>query len=953
MQDERKLGTVLFADIVASTSAIQDLEPDGALDLLRPAIADMAESVRLFGGTVNRVTGDGLMALFGVPVADEEHALSACCAALDMLTRQGRGPGVQLRIGVHSGEFVVHALSVGDLTGIDAAGVAVHVAARLQQQAGPGEAWISEATARLARGRITAEPIGLLAMRGIDQPVPALRLRDADRMARGPEMAGPRDSSPFVGREAELAVLAGAFARLSEGRGAACLVVGEAGIGKSRLVREFLQRMARGAPVLRMGGVRWRRGIGFHALSAITQAGTDRPADDADALAMAQLRAALVAVMEDPQGQAATGLLPSERWHRTIAAAQAAVLAWKNDRPRILVVEDAHWLDRESAEVLRHMSQALSDHPILMVITARPEMAIRLADGTATIALGPLPSDSAAELATAALARHGSSSANAVAAVVARCDGNPFFIEEAAALPDPTAVPDSVRPLLAMRIDALDPQRRALVDIIAAMEEPLEVSLLAILAREAGGTLALPDQLRRLEAAGFLAIQGTGTAQRVGCRHALLQEVVYGALTRRRRVALHARISEVLDSAGAVVAEQVELLARHSLLGQRWEACLVHSEMAARKALGRFANRDAVVHIENAITALGALPRDERYLHRAVDLRLQLRDPLFRLGRMDALRRHLLEAGDLAAQLHDTGRLAQLRIFEIHHLWLTGDLAGAGEAIGQAQALARSANDAALALRTRFQEGLWFMAKGRYGACVAAMEDVAAGAADPAHGGRFGLDPPLVVVALGYSARVRVDLGDIDGARHAADRCLGWAAQVARPFSHVFATLADGCVLSGEGRHGEAVARLEEALAQCGKADSDLMRVVCLMLLGVAEDSAGRAAVAVERLSAAVAMAVEIGFMVQQPLRVAFLARALLAAGSTAEAGRRAAEALGEARRQGNAAAAALALVVLGQIEAAGGRQGEASARGREAAALARECGLVAIERQAAALQAG
>ena len=689
MQDERKLGTVLFADIVASTSAIQDLEPDGALDFLRPAIADMAESVRLFGGTVNRVTGDGLMALFGAPVADEEHALSACCAALDMLARQDRNPGVQLRIGVHSGEFVVYALTVGDLTGIDAAGVAVHVAARLQQHAVPGEAWISDTTARLARGRITAEPIGLVTMRGIDQPVPALRLRDADRAGRGPEVAGPRDGSPFVGRETELATLAAAFARLPEGGGAACVVVGEAGIGKSRLVGEFLRLMASGVPVLRMRGVRWRRGIGFHALSAITQDHTDLPADDADAVAMSHLRAALMGVLEDPRGQAAAGLLPSERWHRTITAAQVAVLAWMKDRPRILVVEDAHWLDRESAEVLRHISQALPEQPILMVITARPEMGDRLADGTATIALGALPSHSATELAVAALARHGSGSAKAVAAVVARCGGNPFFIEEAAALPDPTAMPDAVRPLLAMRIDALDPQPRALVDIVAAMEEPVEVSLLEVLARETGGTPALLDRLRRLEAAGFLAIHGTGTAQRVGCRHALLQEVVYRALTRRRRVALHARISEVLDAASPAVANQVDLLARHSLLGQRWAACLVHSATAARQALGRFANRDAVAHIENAIAALEALPRDERYLDRAVDLRLQLRDPLFRLGRTDALRRRLVEAGDLAAQLHDANRLAQLKIFEIHHSWLTGDLDAARDAIGQAQALAR------------------------------------------------------------------------------------------------------------------------------------------------------------------------------------------------------------------------------------------------------------------------
>jgi class 3 adenylate cyclase len=938
--DERKLATVLFADIAASTSAIEQLDPEGALEFLRPALADMAGAVELFGGTVNRVTGDGMMALFGAPAADEDHAVLACCAALEMLARQERHAGVRLRIGVHSGEFVVHTLQVGALQGIDAAGVAVHMAARLQQHAAAGEAWVSEATVGLGRGRIAGGAAELVRMRGIAAPVPARRLLAADAGPRGGAGGGMRDTSPFLGRDADMARLEGAFRDLGAGRGSAWVVTGEAGIGKSRLLREFVRWIAGGVPALRMSGIRWRRDTGFHALAATLRDDDALAGNAARARALAGLREELQDVVGNVAGPGDGALLPSERRRRRIAAARDALIAWMAGGARLLVVEDAQWLDPDTAEVVRQVVAAVQGQPLLVAMTARQEGGRHGMPGAEELTLAPLEAGSAARLAAALLARHGHGAAASVAAVVARCGGNPFFIEEACALPDPTLMPDAVRPLLAMRVDGVEGQQRALLDLVAALEEPVEVALLAAMAEAAPGDPVLHRDVQGLVDGGFLMVEDAAGPARVACRHALLQEVVYGALTHRRRVELHARICAALEGMGEAAVGQVELLARHARLGQRWQSCLMHSEAAARQALARFANRDAVAHIDHAIAALEALPRDAGYAARAVELRLQLRDPLFRLGRTDALRRRLAEAAELAATLHDSSRLAQLRVFEIHHHWLTGDQDAAERAIGQAQALAQAEGDAALALRTRFQEGLWCLAKGRYGACVAAMEEVAAGAADPVHDGRFGLDPPLVVVALGYSARLRVDLGDLAGAREAAGRCLDWAAKVDRPFSHVFAALADGYVLSGEGAHAAAVGRLEEALAQCGRADADLMRVVCLMLLGVAEGVAGRADAAVARLAGAVAMAAEIGFMVQQPLRLALLARALLEAGAADDARERAEEALGEARRQGDDAAAAHALAVLGRAAAAAGRMEEARARWAEAAERAQRCGL-------------
>jgi class 3 adenylate cyclase len=172
VQDERKSATILFADIADSTSLVADCDPEAALDLLRPALTLLSEGVKRYGGTVNRVTGDGLMAMFGAPFTDEEHALGACCAALEMHSAVARSaPNVRLRIGVHSGEIVVHTLRVGETESLDAAGETVHLAARLQQSAPPNGTWISDATFSLARGRIETRIVGALSFRGFDAPV--------------------------------------------------------------------------------------------------------------------------------------------------------------------------------------------------------------------------------------------------------------------------------------------------------------------------------------------------------------------------------------------------------------------------------------------------------------------------------------------------------------------------------------------------------------------------------------------------------------------------------------------------------------------------------------------------------------------------------------------------------------------------------------------------------------
>ena len=848
VEDENKLATILFADIVDSTALVEEAEGDEALDLLRGALEAMGACIAQAGGTINRVMGDGVMALFGAPRSQEDHALAACLAARAMLAAvAARFPALRLRVGVHSGDFIVHAVHSGNLRALDATGSVAHLAARIQAAATPGEAWISEATRSLAGGAVTAEPLGPVALKGRKDPLPLHRLLAAQALPR----SAPAAESPLLGRARELR----AIRRLRES-GGALLVLGEPGMGKTRLLAEAL----RGIPALRGAALRLGGGD-FHAIQPMLGAAATPPGLEA--------------------------LSPMERRAALVAGAAAALRGWAAATPGgVLLLDDVQWLDDGSAEVVRALLPA---PPCPLVLLARAGEAPPWAEALPRLALEPLDARAATEL---ALWRLGASAPEEVVGLIReRCGGNPLFIEQAALSPDPRRLPPDVRVILSQRIDALPAPAKRVLETLAAVGEPCAPALLAD--AEAGAA----PLLEALEAQGFV----TQEEGQVACRHALFGEVAYAGLTARRRQALHARIARAAEAQPG--GSPVALLARQARLGALWEPALRHARAAAEQALARFANRDAAAFLDGAIEALDQMDAAQRPPGAALELRLLLRDPLFRLGRMDELRTRLLEAEALAQAAGDRAGLAQLRVFRSHQSWLTGDFAAALAAADDAAAQAAQDGDAALALRACFQRGLWAIGTGAMAQCAALMAAVAAGAEDPAHGGRFGLDAPLVVVARGYQARALVELGEVAAARAAADAATAQAARVDRPFSWIFAAFADGVVLRAEGRPAAAAARIREGLAQCDRAETALMRVVGLMLLGAAEADAGDWAAAEAHLAQSAAQGEAMRFLVHQPQRLAMRARALHALGRPSEGAALEAAARAMATAQGDATA--------------------------------------------------
>ncbi|MBR0648152.1 AAA family ATPase [Roseomonas terrae] len=979
--EERKALSVLFADIRGSTRLIYNEDPERARELLRPAVDAMVEAIRRFGGTVNRVLGDGVMAMFGAPAAMEQHALNACCAALAMRDalravardqRAQHGVDLAARIGVHSGEVVVHDVANDLSTGLDAAGAVVHIAARIEQATEPGEAWISAATYRLVEGYVTADTPRQLDLRGATEPVEVYRLVAADPRRPRLQLTARRGHAPFVSRATELSVLEDALSRSAAGHGAGVVLVGDAGCGKSRLVHEFLARQPQDNPlVMHAHCQRYDSATPLAPLATLARAhfgitpddDTDRVHERVDAglrdagPRMGDAIPALVASLSRGAEEAAwRALAPDQRQRRLHSAFVGLFRHMADTRPLVLTVEDLHWADGETLAVLDRVAAELPATRQMLLLDHRPEFTHAWPSSINALHVEPLTPDDTHELIRQIL---GDEIGNRRLArlLVERTGGNPFFLEECiASLIEQGALigqrgayrlvaeiealdlPDTVRSIIASRLDRLLPADKAVMQAAAIMSRELEPAVLAAMLDRTEAEIS--PALARLQHANLL-VSGGADSTAFNFRHALIQETTYAGMLRSHRRTQHARLVDVLEGEhGDRLTNRIEALALHACRGEAWEKAARYGRDAGRKAAARSANQEAVQFFEQAMDALTRLPESGEVLRDSVDLRFDLRTPLFRLGQVGPLFDRLREAETLAERLGDHERLGQLALFMSHQRWLAGDNAGAIGAAERAAAIGRSADDPALVVRAGFQAALGQMGLCQFEAAATAMATVAEFAEQPGYLDRFGLERPLTVVALGYRARALGELGDFQRAAEAVDACKTLAETVRKPFTSIFATIAEGHLRLMTGEPTAAMAPLEEAVEFCRRSETQLMMPVAEGFFGAACTAAGRWSDGVRHLSAAVREAEAMGFMFQQPLRLAFLAEAHLAEGQVPEAAAQAEAARGLAERQGARGALAHALAVEARIAQMSGDDALASRRFQTALDLAQALSL-------------
>jgi class 3 adenylate cyclase/tetratricopeptide (TPR) repeat protein len=637
----RKVVTVVFCDVVGSTAMGESIDPEALQGLLARYFERMKAIVEGHGGSVEKFIGDAVMAVFGVPAAHEDDALRALRAASEMLAALP-GLGVQGRIGVNTGEVV---------TGTDerlAAGDAVNVAARLQQAAAPGEALIGQATLDLAREAVEVDAVEALELKGKSSLVPAFRLlsvRDA------PER---RHASRFVGRRRELALIEAAWERArTDTRCELVTIVGDAGVGKSRLVAEAVAADAR---VVRARCLPYGEGITYWP---VTEALKQLDAHPSDPAAAASIRALL-----------------GESDHATTADE----IAWafrkllEQEAPLVVVFDDIHWGEETFLDLVEGVSLLSSGAPLLLVCIGRPELLDRRAHWPVTLRLEPLAGPEVADLI-------GEQVPVGLGKRIAHASGgNPLFLTEMLAMAgesEDVEVPPTLRALLAARLDQLDDAERSVLERGAVEGEIFHRGAVQALAPSE------PQITRRLAALVRRELIRPHEAQLPGedgfrFRHLLIRDAAYDSLPKSVRAELHERFADWLDERASDLVEQDEIVGYHLEQAARYTQELGQPDTALAERAGErlgAAGRRARWR-SDALAAAGLLERAlvlTRPHRRDVYLELDLVEAV---ARSDPRRAALLAdaAADRAGSDGDAVEEAVARAVAAAHRFRTGEI---------------------------------------------------------------------------------------------------------------------------------------------------------------------------------------------------------------------------------------------------------------------------------------
>jgi len=986
LEGERKLVTVLFADLKGSTELIRDLDPEAAQRLLDPALQCMMDAVHRYEGTVNQVMGDGIMALFGAPVAHEDHAVRACYGALAMQAalrryaeevRRSHGLEMQARVGLNSGEVVVR--SIGNDLHMDysAVGQTTHLAARMEQLATPGSVRLTAATLRLAEGLVQVNALGQFPVKGLTEPVEVFELVGASAIRRRLQASAARGLTRFVGRQQELAALEQALAQAGAGHGQVVALVGEAGVGKSRLVYEFIHsHHTPGWLVLESTSVSYGKATPyFPVIDLLKRYSHVEEHDDTRTIrakvtghvltldpALQDTVPALLALLDaQPEDSPFMQLDPPQRRQRTLDALKRLLLRESQEQPLLLVCEDLHWIDAETQALLNSLVESLPSTRLLLLVNYRPEYQHGWGSKTyyTQVRLDPLPAVNADELLHALLGDDASLQP-LTPLLIARTEGNPFFLEESvrtlvetgALVGEPGAyglgqalptiqVPATVQAVLAARIDRLLPEEKRLLQTAAVIGTEVPLPLVQAIAELP--EVALQRALTHLQTAEFLYETRLFPEREYTFKHALTHEVAYGSLLQERRRVLHARIVEALEAlAGDRLAEQVEHLAYHALRGEVWDKALAYFRQAGEKAMTRSAHREAAGYFEQALSVLPHVPETRERREQAIDLRLALRTALSPSGNFERVLTYLHETEALAMDLDDTQRLGQALVFLAHQFYIRSAYDQAIAAAQRALALATNGGEGVWHALANGYLGLVYHAQGDYRRAIAYLGQTVASFDGTRHRERFGFVMPPAVPIRTWFVLCHAELGLFAEGRPFGEEGLQIAEAMDHSASLMVASWGAGALSLRHGDLSRALPLLERAVGISQDPDLSVWFPRIAPALGTAYTLAGRFADAVSLLTEAMQQSTALKRVNEETLCSLSLGEAQMLAGCLEEAHTLAERSLALARGHQHRGHQAYARRLLGEIAARceSPESTQAAAHYQQALALAVELGM-------------
>jgi class 3 adenylate cyclase/tetratricopeptide (TPR) repeat protein len=931
LEDERRILTVLFADLKGSMELLAAQDAEDGRKILDRVLQYMIEAVHRYDGRVTQVMGDGIMALFGAPSAHENHGLQACCAAMAMqqsvarynLEVEGRqGPPVWIRVGLNTGEAVVHPIGVESelgLIGYTAVGRSVHIAARMEQAAAPGSVLLTSQTLQLVDGFVDVEHIGRITLKGLAEPADAYKLTGIRRAQTRLEVAAARGLTPFTGRDSEMRELSSALERAGGGHGQVVSIIGEAGLGKSRLLLEFIRSPCTegwwvletssayydkgppGAPVidllrkyLRLPAHVEREGIRDHVTTRVL--GLDP--------SFAPLVTPLLTLLDAPVGDPEWNSLdPPQRLRRSLQAFLQLLIRESRVRPLLVVVDDLQPSDSVTQSFLETIINNLANSRIMLLVSHRPSYQHHWESKTyyRQLRLDPLREESANAMLDALVGRN-PELVPLRQLLIARTEGNPFFVEESVRSLVETGVlagsrghyhpvtgartiqlPASVEAVLATRIDRLAPNEKRLLQIAAVVGRDVPMALLRTIADMDEN--ALCQSLAELQASEFLYATRLPPSAEYTFKHALTHHVAYSRMLLERRRVLHRQIAEVIEiTQPDPDTEKVELLAHHAFRGEMWDTAVRYLRQAGITAASRPAHQEAVVRFEQSLDAVQHLPESRQRTELAIDITFDLRNSLQALGKLSRLLDYIRQTQAQAELIGDGRRLAQASAFACQYYRLTGDIGNAIEAGERAVAIADQLGDPQLVIATRAFLGPALAAGGDHRRAT----EVLASAVKRLRGDQvhdaMGTTGILSVFLRIYLATSLAEQGDFSTAVLYAEPAYRTAEAVGHVYSMTFGCYGIGTIRVLRGEIEESIAILERGLELCRSWNLPVALPLLGASLGHAYCLAGRPQEAIRLLEEAELQAGAMGRMGGHAILLVRLGEAYAQAGRIADA---------------------------------------------------------------------
>ena len=919
LEGERKQVTVLFADLKGSMELLADRDPEDARKLLDPVLERMMDAVHWYDVTVNQVMGDGIMALFGAPIAQEDHAARACYAALRMHDAVGRyaedlrrahGVDVQIRVGLNSGDVVVR--SIGNDLHMDytAVGQTTHLAARMEQLARPGTTLMTSATLRGAEGYVQVKPLGPMPIKGLPEPVPVYEVVGAGTVRTRLQASLARGLTRFVGRDAEIEQLQHALDQASTGRGEVVAVVGEPGVGKSRLFYEFIHsHRTHGWLVLESSSVSYGKAAPWLPLVDLLKSYFKIADRDDTRTIRAKVTGILLTLDEGLKESIAPVLwlldalpedhefLRRDRPGRRTAALEAVrrvLLRESVSQPLLLVFEDLHWIDAETRAFLDAFVEGLRSARALLAVNYRPEY--QHAWGSKTyyrqLRIDVLP-PATAEALLEPLLGDDASLAPLRRLLIERTEGNPLFLEESVRAlvetqvlvgergayrlvkePGAIQVPATVQAILAARIDRLPPDDKRLLQTASVIGKDLPWALLLAISEMSEDDLR--RGLARLQAAEFVYEAKLFPDVEYTFKHALTHEVAYGSLLQDRRRAVHGQVVTAIERVYAErLAEHAERLAHHAFRAELWSTAL------------RYLDQTGTLTSQPSIDAVLGGPESPG------------------------------------------------------NLWWRGMHERAATLATRERGMAADFGNFAMLITANFRLGQIYHSLGEYERAAAILTQNVRALDGELRRQTFGLAGLPSVFSRTWLVLCLAEQGAFDDADAYADEAVAIGTGEDHAFSLVVAHVGGGALHLRRGRLAAAIAALEQGLVVQRVCDVPMLFPLVAAPLGWAYALAGRHDEGLTLLHEAIARAEEMQQAANHALRLVWYGEAQLLANHPDVAHRLAVQALEAARRSGERGHEAYALRLLGDVTATGGAAvAEAGEHYRSALALAERLGM-------------